>query len=92
MNVGKDEMMDRETKVNKRFYARSVSKESNKTTKAMESKLQNMMMKFYMDKIRPLHLPARTRIVMKEPFVSKVNPIPDTSKVKTPTKTSYEFT
>jgi len=35
MDVGKDEMMDRETKVSKRFYARSVSKESNKTNKAM---------------------------------------------------------
>ena len=50
------------------------------------------MMKFYVDKVRPLHLPARTKIVMKEPFVSKVKPIPDTSHMKTPTKTSYDFT
>lgn len=37
-------------------------------------------------------MPARTNIRLKEPFVSKVKPVPDTSGVMTPTKKSYEFT
>lgn len=39
-----------------------------------------------------MHLPARTNIRLKEPFVSKVKPVPDTSGVMTPMKKSYEFT